>query len=344
MKDLKAAALVTLGVAGPAGAAPLDLGHVPADVKWVAHLDGNALRSSPAMQAFVKHCLKAGKAGRPTDSSHSQPCAAISLDQLDSVTLYGTRLGLRNGVAIVQGKIDRDEFVRKLKAEKDVKAESRDGHTVYTWTKFKGTDCAHDVVLEFPKADVLVIASGPDMLSRAVGLLDGKGESLKGKQSPLTAEAPAGTVLLARAANLTDGDIGPHFTYFRLVTGFDYRFTDHDGQVTESLDVHARSKPVAEKLREVFLGSLALAALTFHGNDELMDILKDAKVEQNGPDVRTWYQASSDRLAKQIPQVCDTLREHWGSRAALMRQMLGDKSPDHDPNKEANQELKPSGQ
>lgn len=322
-----AVTLTVLGLTASVHAAPFDPHLVPADVKWVAHLNGDALRNSPAMQAYVKHCLPHRSPGKVTDSSHSDPCAALDFNKLQDVTLYGTRIAHRNGVAIVRGAWDRDQFLQKLKAEKDVKIHESDGQTVFTWTKFKGTDCAHEISLGFPKPNVLVIASSPDLLHSAIALLDGKGMSLAGTKSALTAAEPKGTVLMARGMNLTAADIGPHFSVFRLINGFDYHFTDNEGRVTEELSLQASSEKIAQKLNTLCQGLLAATELVFDERPELLNILKNARVEQKGREVRFWYHASSEELARQLPKVCDEFRDQWKARQAMLHQLLGEKRP-----------------
>jgi hypothetical protein len=323
-----AVALMTLGWTAPALSSPLDPRQVPADVKWVAHLDADALRSSPVLRAFMEHCLGDLKVGKPTDSSHAWPCAALSFDKVQSITLFGNRLGMHNGAAIVRGKWDRDELIQKLKAQPEMKVSTRGGQTIYTWTRFKGTDLAHDVALALPKPDTLVFAADADLVG-ALNVVEGKGATLEGKRSPLTAAAPEGTVLLARADGLKPEDIGPQFTFFRQLSGLDYRLVDHNGQYTEELTLQAHSDAAADKVKKGFEGILALAALCFAENKDLVALLDKAEIKKDGQQVRVRFQGASADVARQIPRICDAVREHWKTRMTLIHQMLGEKPDEH---------------
>src|SRR5262245_32572856 len=199
-----------LGGASAARAEPLKLDRIPADAKWIAHLDADAARSSKVIATVMKECLKPLDRDTISESSHTCPWLAGRFDKLRDVTLYGSRLGLRHGVAIVRGEWDKKEFLKKLQEKMEVKTATRGGQEVYTWTKYKGTDLAHEVALAFPAEGVMVFASGVEELDTALGVLAGKGKNLAGTESPLTKKAPDGTILLARAAQLKDTDVGPH--------------------------------------------------------------------------------------------------------------------------------------
>jgi len=297
-------------------------------VKWVAHLDADALRSSVALSEFVKDVLSRHKIGKLADSAQSRPWTAIAHDKLQSITLYGGRIGIRDGAAVVTGKWDQEKLAGEMKAHPDVKAVTHGSHTFYTWTKYKDTDRAHDVALAFPKTGVMVFASSAKQLGTAVDVLEGKGDSLQGKKSPLTAEVAEGTVLLARAAGLKADDVGPNFEFFRLIRGFDYRFVEHDGKVREALSVTAGSEKIADKLRAVLAGRVAMMELTFHGQKGVLDLFKP-EIKSDGATVSIHFQADAKQLAKQMPKITATLHEEFESRMGLARMMLGERAPAH---------------
>src|SRR5262245_27323281 len=164
----------------------------------------------------------------------------------------------------------------------EVKTATRGGQEVYTWTKYKGTDLAHEVALAFPAEGVMVFASGVEELDTALGVLAGKGKSLAGTESPLTNKVPDGTILLARAANLKDTDVGPHLSCFRHIEGFDYSAAESGGKWIEDLNVVAETEQVAEKLHRVLDGLMAWSALRFHEHPKLVRMIESVPVTRTG--------------------------------------------------------------
>ena len=154
--------------AAPARSEPLKFEHIPAGAKWLAHINADAARTSKVMSTVIQECMKPADLASISEASQTCPWSAVQFDKLHSITLYGTRLGLRNGVAIVHGEWDKKEFLEKLKAKVQFKTSMAGGQEVFTWKKYPNTDLAHDVALAFPSAGVMVFASGTDELNQCL--------------------------------------------------------------------------------------------------------------------------------------------------------------------------------
>jgi hypothetical protein len=327
------AAAFATGWVTPARCEPLQFEHVPAGAKWVAHIDADAARSSKVMATVLKECLKVGDVAENSETSHTKPWAAVKLEKLRGVTLYGSRLGLRHGVAVVYGECDRKELLAKLKEKVDVKASGAGDREVYTWTKHKGTDLAHEVALAFPSDGVMVLASGSDELAKALDVIAGKGANLTSIKSPLSKKAPDGAILIARAEGLEDADIGPRLKFFRLIRGFDYVAAESGGKWKEELAVTADTEAVAEDLRKVMDGLLAVTALYFHEYPKLVAMIKDSRVERTGATARVSYEGSVSDVVSQIGPACEALGAELESRMRFVRDLLGDCAQGDSPGK-----------
>jgi hypothetical protein len=320
------AALLTLALASPAHSGTFHPQNVPSDVKWVAHLDAEACRDSHVMRAFVRECLGGEKLQKLSESSHFLPWSVVPLDQIQSITLFGSRLGMRNGVAVVQGKWDRDELVRKFKSQSGVKMAAHGEHATYSWTEHKGEDLEHVVSLAFPKSDFMVFGSGSDLLNSALDVIDGKSASLEGKDSALTAKVPDGTVFFARAAGLKESDVGPHLKFFRLIEGFNYVASEHKGRWTEELTATATTEKVAKNLQKAMEGLVAMEALCLHSHSKLADLMDGARFTRDGRQVRCRYEGDADELARLIKPAGEELRQQWQSRLRLFHGLIGHKT------------------
>jgi hypothetical protein len=315
------ATLLTLSWAMRSDAGPPDFRRVPADSKWVAHFDADAFRSSPVLKTFVEHCLSEQKPGQ-SESLLLGAWPMSTLDKLDSVTAFGSRLALKNGAAILEERWDKDEIVRKLQSKRQIASSTQTGHATYAWTEHPGTEYAHEVAIAFPRTNVMVFASSND-LPEALALVDGKAAALGNSGSPLTADVPQGTVLLARGAGLTDADLGPHFRFFGHIAAFEYRLTDRNGAYEEVASLDADTEKAAEKLKKVVEGSIAWVSLRFGKDKELSDMIDATELTRNGKQVRVRFHASSSALAGKIPELCDSMRDHWRTRERILRMLLG---------------------
>src|SRR5215468_4366150 len=145
------ASALLLAAGATALGGPINFKEVPADAKWLAHYDGEAARNSKVMSAFIKECMGKGTREAASDASHTRPWCCAALEKIDGVTLYGKRIGERNGVAIVRGKIDKEKLTAKLKDKVGARSSGEGDKQVWTWTKGKGTKWEHQVALAFPK-------------------------------------------------------------------------------------------------------------------------------------------------------------------------------------------------
>lgn len=321
-----------LGWASTVQAEPLKFDRIPADSKWVAHLDADAARSSKVIAAAIKECLKPLDGNAISEVSHTSPWTAVRFDKLRDVTLYGSRLGFRHGVAIVRGEWDKKDFVQKLQEKMDAKTTTREGHEIYTWTKHKGTDLAHEVALTFPAEGVMVFASGVEELDKALSALAGKGKTLASSESPLTRKVPDGTILFARGGNLKDTDISPELDFFRLIEGFDYSAVESGGKWVEDLNVIAENEQVAAKLLRVMDGVMAKAALCFHEQPKLVRMIESVPVTRTGKCVQLHYEGSVDEVVEVTKPACEALRSEWKSRREMIRSLLGERMGLHQTN------------
>jgi len=314
-----------LGWTSTARSEPLKFDQVPANVKWVAHLDADAARASKVMNAVLKSFLNPSDLAAIREASHTSPCSAVQFEKLRSVTLYGSRLGLRHGVAIVRGEWDKPEFLRKLNDAVKVTSANRGGREVYTWTKYQGSDLAHEVALAFPAENLLVFASGVEELDKALAVLDGKAEHLD-KASPIANKAPEGAILLARASGLKDTDVGADLKFFRLIQGFDYFAAENGGRWTESVTISASSEPVAENFRKAFDGMIGMSALCFHEWPKLVNAIEQTQIGREGRTVRLQYSESAEEVAGLVKPALEAMRTEWETRLGLIRRLLGERT------------------
>ena len=312
------AATVLLGWAGVAHAGPLELKNVPANAKWVAHVDFDAAHSSPVVQAMLKQVAKdwPGAAERV-----GKFCHKVGLDDckdLHAATAYGTTLERHKGVLILQAKWNAKALQEKAEKAPDHKTSKYGKYEIHTWTAHKGSKHAHQVAGTLYKPDVLVLASSPESLTAAINALDGKAASLAGKQSPLADKVSPGAIVVARAVDLKDSPAAKMHPVLQLVKSFAYEEGEHDGRWFGNLAVAADSKPVAGQLAKVFEGYNAWLSLHGHKSPWFVDLINKVKVSSDGKVVKATFQEPAGTLVALMPKMSEVLQEHLKLHKAMM--------------------------
>src|SRR5262249_9923842 len=134
MNRLKSSLIALLLVAPPAMADGLQRNRVPAGVRWVAHLDVEALKSS-TLYGVVHE--EAGKNGaNEMDAGLAQIRLEVGLDptvDFKSVTVYGTSKSEKGCVALLTGNAKVDDALVKLKTEQNYRTTPVQSYMLHTW-------------------------------------------------------------------------------------------------------------------------------------------------------------------------------------------------------------------
>jgi hypothetical protein len=316
-------ATTILGWATAVQASPLDLKDVPADAKWVAHVDFDAARSSQVVQSFSQQCGTIWPKLREKAATLGQKIGLDQCGDLHGITIYSAKLEPGNGVLIARAKWNSQTLLERAKKASDYTTLKYGNYTIHAFTAHKGSKGskhAHQVAGTLHKADVLVLASSPDLLKTALDVLDGKATNLVGKPSPLAANVPAGAIVLARAVDLKDSAAAHMHPVLQLLNSFDYAKGEHDGRWFSDLAVTADSKPVAENLGKVFEGFRAWLSLHAHKAPWFVELLKKVQLNVQDNVVTATFQEPAGTIAALMPQACKSIQEHM-QMCAKMRRM-----------------------
>ena len=195
--------VLVLTMAGLVRAEPLNPKQVPADAKWLAHVDADVMRTSVVVDQGMKERGDAVKALIAKVPDLSALCEAIDpAKNVKGITVYGTQFK-PGGVAIVSANLAEaalnslSEGVQKLP---DHATTSHGSHELHTWTHAKGTPNAHAVTAVYVEPNILVFGTSVDEVKNALDVLDGAKPNIVGKSA--LAAAPASALVFARVAGL----------------------------------------------------------------------------------------------------------------------------------------------
>lgn len=305
-----------------AQAGALKLEQIADNAQWLAHVDVDAMRASPVTKDFCDDCLKDWPAARENLDEFREKCGFSLCKDLQGITLYGTKIAPKNNVVIVKAAFDKQAAIDRLKKIACPETSQHNDHTLYAWTKLQRTKYARKVALAFFQEDTIVLASGVDLLKQALDTLDGKAPHLAGKDSPLAANVPDGTIFLARADGLENAEFEDSLSILKLFRQFNYVEGQHEDRWFADLHVTAESEEVANKLKEIYQGHLAMLSLHFHDQPGVVKLIDKIQISVDGNVTRMTFEAPVQEVADQMGAFCKALKEHWEWHMKMCKKMM----------------------
>lgn len=165
-------AATCLMASGIAMADPFDAKTVPADARWVLHVDGAALQQS-AVWPMIQQRLDSD----PNAVQKIKEFRAITRmnfpQDFFSLTMYGTSFDEKESVIIVRGRADQQQMLGLLQLNPSYAAEAFGTHDVLSWE-----DNGKVMYGVFADADSAIISQSKQNLQNALSVQDGKAPAL----------------------------------------------------------------------------------------------------------------------------------------------------------------------
>lgn len=295
------AAMPVLALAGP-----LDQRHVAADAKWVVHLDADALRASPTARQFGGLWLSSKSA----QDGLQRLRETIGLDpvkDLHALTFYGDQLKEHRGVAIVRSERDQPRLTAFLAKQPDYATDQYKSHQLHTWTRRRG-DREQTLIGCFYGSDLLLFGEHAGDLQAALDVLDGERPALDRGDLPLGAEAPPGTILLIRAADLANAELPFKSPVIRLSELLGIAIGERGGKTFVDARLVTKSEQNAADMRDVAVGLVAMARLYRDSDEDALKILHAVEVATEGRTVVLKWSGLATDVLKVISK--EMIRRH----------------------------------
>ncbi len=281
------------GIGGLAQATPFEPAQVSADAKWAAHLNVNGLLASSLVkkahdQIFKEHPDLDNKLTAVRNFFHFDP-----LTDLHSVTIYGTQLKKDTGVAIIHAKLDQNLLTSLVKANPQHEETTYGKFELLTWPKDGGPK--HDQAVFF-KPDVLVFGASIDELKAALDVLDGTKPNISEKYKSLAASIPPGTIFIAGAKDLAEANLHPESPLSKQIDSALLTVGENQGQVFVHGILNVKNVEIAEKLKAVADGALALASLAKSDDPDALRLIAGVKVTLADKSITVKAEAPADLL------------------------------------------------
>ena len=298
-------AAMLAAVAAPLAAAPLDLGAVSAEAKWLMHFDMQAARDSVVVQRAWERMLKMHPHAGGMMDMVSRMTGMDPRQDLRDATAYGLDTDKRNGVLIVRAKANREFLTRMVEKAADHKTMKHGDYTLHAWTHKRGRHSG-PVVGAFHKDDVMVFARTEAAVANALDVLDGRKPAVKG-DAPLAGRVRPGSIVVARA---TAVDPDTKCPVLKQGKGFRVALGEHEGKSFYRARLEMASPAAAEDVVNVVKGFTALASLRWGGEADAMKLVDGVKTVVTGDTCAISWDAD----AAEVWKVVERAAESWEKR------------------------------
>lgn len=287
-------------------AAPLDLGHVAADAKWIMHIDLDAVRDTRIYQKMKENPRHLAF------SAMMQGMLGINPDQdLHSVTMYGTTLGKEKGVAIVEGKIDSKRLAGMLKTCCSPEFTESKGLQIMelTHTPPHREQPMH-LAMTIVDDQRLVAAHSVEALHNALAVLQGEGKCLTSSDS-LAGNIPTGTTVLMRVEGIAAVAAEKEFCPLAKQTeSFRFVMGESNGSSFYRARAVMSNDQVTKQLKEVVEGAIALGKLHVGKNEVGKRLIEATHLKTDDSTLTLLWNGSADDVLTMIEAHRKFFAEH----------------------------------
>jgi hypothetical protein len=189
---------IALAAVGSVKAGPYDPKVVPADAKWVAHVDVDAVAKS-AFWPMIQQRIDANPEVQNGLAQVEQFAGMTIPQDIHSVTVVGSGFEDGDAVLLINAKANQEQLLSGLQMNPAFSSTSHGSHEIISWEDKGKTNYG-----SFFSADRIVFGQNKDMVAKLVDVLDGKAEALKADS---VMAQPTGPGVLAGVASDSIADL-----------------------------------------------------------------------------------------------------------------------------------------
>ena len=288
----------------PARAA-FDPATIPADAKWIIHVDLNAVRESPVGKELM---VIVEKNAVIPNSANIQIDVKKVIATLGSATAYGTSFSKDpkeiDGTLVLQGTDDLRKIAEGLAAQFSVS-----NPEIVTEVKdlpFSAYSIKGELTVAFPPEPIILVSRSKPQLLKALELYRGKGPSSARGPSSLKNLIPKTKTLLVLAASEvpnTDGlfpEDAPQARILKMASSASVAIGNDDKLTTASIQLVATNEEMSDKLLKIVQGLTAMLSLAQSDDKQISEFLRSVKAERAGKTIVVSLSFPSEGLVKMI--------------------------------------------
>lgn len=308
--------------------------HVPADAKWLIHIDLDQLLDTELVQTVRDRQPGIVQGVRQWIE---REYGIDPRSDLRSVTMFSKDYKEYTGSVVLQAKYDPQKVKEQLKGAEKLETTQWNDLTLYTFQVAKhhgmknqsGAASSGDQHREASKqadshdhsggkemtvvmldSDTIVFGSSVENTKSVVGLLQGDQPSLKDKDSKLLTSDATDAMMYGAAiklANITSNDIPmPVLKQHETIT---WLFDERDGTLFEHATIVGRSDDVAEKMEKLLQGVVAYEQLWSADSKPLKDIVDAVEVSRDGAIVEVKWESNTETVVAGLDDIMQRFGE-----------------------------------
>lgn len=281
MKHALTATLASLlAAACLAPAAPIKTAQVPANARWIAHLDMTRLLQGQMGQFLLSEMDNQG-----ANDKFAAFQTIFNFDprrDIDGITLFGATDNPDEGVVLVHGRFDAQRLITLIRANDDYGTTSHDNQVIHQWVddKNKATgELSYGTI--FTDGTVL-LSSQQSGIAQALDVLTGKAANLsQGGSLSLAAKADS-AFLVAVADYAAISQIDPQAAMFKQAKSGSLRLGEVGGKMEASVTLDAQDTETAGLLHKIAQGLVAIGLLGAQDNPDMARLAQATQISLEG--------------------------------------------------------------
>jgi hypothetical protein len=272
-------------------ASPPDFTQIPAEARWLVHIDVDAVRPSAAARVILKAAAEQWKI-LPSQLEKLNRQSGMDLRKdLHSLTVYGGRLPERKAVLVMRADWPQQTFRQKLSLAENHSVTQDRPYEIHCWRRNNSGEML-PVAGAMWKAGTFVFAPTAADVKSSLEVLDGKRHSLSGSNSKLAAEVPAGTIMTVRLIGVGDS-LPVESPLLKQSDQIDMVCGENEGEWFVRARLAAKSPAAARDAKHVADGLLALARLKQSGDTASLALLDRVQLKVDGQNLVLDFRAAA---------------------------------------------------
>jgi|GEM_PF-3006656 len=274
-------------------AGPINLSEVPADAVWAAHLDMEKLVTSRIAELFLAELDDRGELEKI--NAFGTVFEFNPLQDLYSVTAYGTSFLKEEAVGLIKGRIDKEKVLALMQMEGTQTKISHGESTIHKWVK--GSEC---FFVCFFKQGLVVFSNSLDLTKGALRVLGGESESLDdGGTLRDLRSLPEGTFFTAAVNGFGEiAGLDPEAAILKKAEKAVVAIGEVEGTDFVNVSLTAADEATATQIHAVAQGILALGSMMGDQEPELARLVQSARLTREGRTITLRETQPADELMK----------------------------------------------
>lgn len=310
MNKVIAVTLLGMMVVGTTQAGPLIQADISTDAKWIFHFDWDAY-STTEMHKLMRDTPARAKA----EANIAATTAMLGfnpLEDIDSVTAYGTDFTRGNGVVIIKGNLDPRQATSMLEKNKSHASEPYGAYTIHTWAGKRGRH-GKEGACAFYNDGTAILGKTAATVKAAIDVLDANAPSLQADRGEIVIPEVSRDVFMTVYAGKFDSKAGqpPKAQIFRNLDSLTLAAAETDGIMIVEAEMATDNADKAILINNAIAGMLSFAMLGSSENPAMAEMVNALKINTDGQLVKISFSKDSSTLLGVVMQQMEARRQQW---------------------------------